>query len=136
MGVTIALLAGAESHLLGISSHLTGARASFPQSQTEEQGGITGKHAPLELRTDFKSSLPLGTERPEAGLCRELRLVGQNRSGDGRGQVKRLGPEAELAREHNPRSHGSGRGGSTGRTPAGEGGLSCGVELRAGTQPE
>lgn len=56
----------------------------------EDQGWITGKHGPVELRTDFKSSLLLDTECPEADFCRELRLVGHD-SGDGPGQVKRLG---------------------------------------------
>lgn len=58
----------------------------------KEQGWITGKHGPVELKTDdFKASLLLGFEGPEAGLCRELRLVGHYGSGDGPGQVKGLG---------------------------------------------
>lgn len=69
-------LAGAEFHLLGVSSHLAGARPSFALSQMKGQGWITGKHGPVELRTDDFKSTSYWAEYLEAGLYKELRLVG------------------------------------------------------------
>lgn len=90
MGARTALLARAEFHLLGVSSHLAGARPSFAPSQMKGQGWIAGKHGSVGLRTeDFKPTLLLGRvsggwplQRAEA--CGPLRLGGGSGVDQGR----------------------------------------------------
>lgn len=119
------LLAGAESYLLSISSHLSGVRPSFTPPQMEEKGWITGGNGPVELGWEIlKLTCRWVSAVLETGLCRRLRSLGHHSF---RAEpVKVWGPEAEMARDHRLRSHGSGKEGPTGRVSSGEGASAAG----------
>lgn len=95
----------------------------------------------MELRTEnFKTNL--GTKCLgvlETGFCRELRSLGHQGSEDGPAQGEESGggrgAEAEMARDHKLRSHGSGRGEPTGWTHTEEGDSAAGG-AEAEIQPE